>query len=1102
MRVERVLVANRGEIAVRIIRAARSLGMTAVTVASLDDGACLHAELADEVIPLPGSGAAAFLDGDAILEAARSSGCHAVHPGYGFLAENARFARLCVDAGLVWVGPDPETVATLGDKARARQLAEKVGVAVLPGSTPIHSPADATEFLDALPPDVAIMVKARSGGGGTGLQVVHDRGELAEAMQRCRAAASGAFGGTEVFLERYLPRARHIEVQLLGDATGDISVLGDRDCSLQYRRQKLVEIAPAPLLDPETRRALGEAALAIASRANYRSLGTVEFLLGSDAAHAAAQPYFLEVNPRLQVEHTVTEEVTGIDLVCAQLRVASGATLADLDLPTGTVPHTRQAHGIAAQARINAEEPGPDGTPVPSAGTLAAYTPPGGPGVRVDGYGYAGYRITARYDSLLAKVITRDSSGDLGAVLDRLRGAVREFHITGLGTNQDRMTELLTRRDILTWNVHTGLIDEYFDALSGDDHATGEHRHRATADTATAPSNASNGEIVLHAPVTGTVVSAAATEGTPVACGETVLVLETMKMEHPIVASAAGTVHELLAEPGEVAGAGQPLVRLVTTGTAIGTSRTGATGDGSRHADPGRIRGDLADTYRRHALTTDHARPEAVARRHREGRRTARENLADLCDTDSFLEYGPLTVAAQRSRRSAEDLAENTPADGLVAGIGTVNSELFGSDSSRVIAMSYDYTVLAGTQGTRGHAKKDRMFSIAERERLPVVLFAEGGGGRPGDTDGAWVTGLDCESFARYATLSGTVPLVGIASGRCFAGNAALLGCSDVIIATIDATIGMGGPAMIDGAGLGSFRPEHIGPAEVQCANGVIDVLVEDDVAAVAVARKYLSYFQGPLDHGDICDQRVLREAVPENRKRVYDVRALIETLADTASVLELRGDFAPNIVTSLARVDGRSVGILANDPGSLGGAVDAPAADKAARFLQLCEAFGIPVVSLVDTPGFMVGPDSERAAAVRHVSRMFVTAASLTVPCGTIVLRKAYGLGAQAMAYGGFRSPRFLVSWPTGELGPMGLEGAVRLGYRKELDAITDREERERAFDAMVAEAYERGRAAHVASAFEIDDVIDPTESRRWIATLLSGHPPPPGGRPFVDTW
>jgi acetyl-CoA carboxylase carboxyltransferase component len=518
--------------------------------------------------------------------------------------------------------------------------------------------------------------------------------------------------------------------------------------------------------------------------------------------------------------------------------------------------------------------------------------------------------------------------------------------------------------------------------------------------------------------------------------------------------------------------------------------------------DGGDERADLRAVRERHELGLDAARPEAVAKRHERGRRTARENLAELVDDGTFVEYGPLVFAAQERRRSREELIERTPADGLIGGVGEI-------DGQRCVAMSYDYTVLAGTQGMRGHQKKDRLFELAERSRLPAVLFAEGGGGRPGDVDVPMVAGLDCRAFNLFARLSGLVPLVGIASGNCFAGNAALLGCCDVVIATEDASIGMGGPAMIEGGGLGVYEAAEVGPIDVQDANGVVDLRVADDRAAVGAARRYLSYFSDPIPAADVGvpDQTLLRAIIPERRRQIYDVRKVLDGLFDEDSVLELRRGFGAGIVTALARVEGRALGVVANHPPHLGGAIDADGADKAARFMQLCDAFELPLLFLCDTPGFMVGPAAEKTATVRHFARMFVVGANLTVPTGTIVLRKGYGLGAQAMAAGGFKAPLFTVGWPTSEFGGMGLEGAVRLGMKRELEAIADSEERERVFQATVAAAYEHGQGVNMAAYGEIDDVIDPADSRRWIATLFhegAGQWRPREGkkRPNIDAW
>ena len=518
------------------------------------------------------------------------------------------------------------------------------------------------------------------------------------------------------------------------------------------------------------------------------------------------------------------------------------------------------------------------------------------------------------------------------------------------------------------------------------------------------------------------------------------------------------------------------------------------------------IRPDLAEVIQRHEILLDAARPEAVAKRRKIGQRTARENINDLCDQGTFTEYGGLALAAQRRRRSLEDLIQNTPADGMIAGIGRVNGNMFGDQKSWCAIVSYDYMVFAGTQGYQNHRKKDRIFEIAAKSRIPLVIFTEGGGGRPGETDGSGVAGLYLKTFHLFGQLSGLVPLVGINAGRCFAGNAALLGCCDVIIAKENSNIGMGGPVMIEGGGLGTFRPEEVGPMSVQVPNGVVDIPVKDEAEAVRVAKQYLSYFQGSINRWECADQRLLRGLIPENRRRVYDVRPIIETMADTGSMLELRRYYGLGMITAFIRIEGRPLGIIANNPTHLSGAIDSPGADKAARFMQLCDAFDIPILFLIDTPGIMVGPEIEKTALVRHCCRLFVVGANLTVPTFSIVLRKSYGLGAMAMGGGSAFAPHLAISWPTGEFGGMGIEGFVKLGFGKELMAIEDPIERKKQFEKMVAEQHELGKAISTASYFEIDDVIDPAESRNIITRALKSVPlaPPRTGkkRPNVDTW
>ena len=1129
MSVRTLLVANRGEIAIRICHAAADLGIRTVAVYSEDDAQSLHRSRADEAVPLAGAGPAAYLNVEGLVAAAKEAGCDAVHPGYGFLSESGAFARACAAAALRFVGPGPEALDLFGDKGRARALAEKLGVPLLPGTSGPASLAEAEAFFDAQG-GRPVLIKAISGGGGRGMRVVSTRAELAPALERCRSEANAAFGDERVYLERYLSPARHIEVQVVGDASGAIRVLGDRECTLQRRHQKIVEVAPAVDLAAAVRERLHQAARAMARESRYESLGTFEFLV--EAGVADPEIAFLEANARLQVEHTVTEEVTGVDLVRLQLRLAGGETLAACGLASDDVPPAR---GHAIQLRINLETMTDDGDVRPTGGTLGLFEMPSGSGIRVDAYGYAGYTTSPRFDSLVGKLIV-STAGDYRAAVARARRALAEVRIEGVATNVPFLRALLADEDVEANRIHTGFVGQHaarllaeaaqlstsaFDPAPASDALAGARidssdplavlRH-GKAEGASAASSAPavpsaavpeitapDGTRAVTAPLQGTVLAIEVGEGDEVYAGQPLLVMEAMKMEHVVEAPVGGVVRQIGVSVGDAVFEGHGLLFLVEGEVDARAAEHGGA------VDLDYVRPDLEEVHERHAVGSDERRPAAVARRRKTGQRTARENVDDLCDPGSFKEYGPLVIAAQRRRRTVEDLIEKTPGDGLVAGIGTVNGDLFGPEDGRCMVLSYDYTVLAGTQGLQNHRKKDRMFEIAEKWRLPVVFLTEGGGGRPGDTDGVGVAGLDCLAFAYFAGLSGLVPLVGINSGRCFAGNAALLGCCDVVIATENSNIGMGGPAMIEGGGLGVFRPEEVGPMDVQVPGGVVDIAVADEAEAVEVAKKYLSYFQGPLSDWSCADQRELRTIIPENRRRIYDVREVIETLADTDSVLELRRSFGLGMVTALARVEGRPVGIVANNPTHLAGAIDSDGADKAARFLQLCDAFDLPVLFLCDTPGIMVGPEVEKTALVRHAARMFVTGAGIDVPFFTIVLRKGYGLGAQAMAGGSFKAGLFTVAWPTGEFGGMGLEGAVKLGFRKELEAIDDPEERRQTFETMVDRMYEHGKAVNMASAFEIDEVIDPVASRQWIAMALQSVPPaPPRSKKkrYIDTW
>jgi len=485
------------------------------------------------------------------------------------------------------------------------------------------------------------------------------------------------------------------------------------------------------------------------------------------------------------------------------------------------------------------------------------------------------------------------------------------------------------------------------------------------------------------------------------------------------------------------------------------------------------------------AATLDEARPEAVARQHDRKRWTARERIAALADSESFVEYGSLVQPRDRRLEG--------PADGLVMGVAQV-------DARPVCLLAYDFTVYAGTQSPNNHLKIDRMLELARKNRWPVVCWTEGGGARTNELG----VGGQVYSFVRLAALSGLVPTIAIVPGPCFAGNANLAGVCDLVIGTRDATMGIAGPPLVAAATGEKLRPEEIGPAELHARAGSMDLLCDDDREAIGAARAYLAFFGERSETVETPNTEALRSLVPESRRRAYDVRKAIRGIADVDSVLELRDRFGRAAVIALARIGGRTVGFVANQPSHLAGAVDSDAADKMARFIGLCDAYDFPLVMLCDTPGFMVGPRSEATALVRHSSRVLIALANATVPVLSVILRKAYGLGYYVMGSGAFE-PALHVAWPSAEFGGMGLEGAVEIQHREQLAAAPDEAARAELREQLVEAMRQQMGAFELARDFSIDDVIDPADTRTILASVLDALPaaPPRESRKHpVDAW
>lgn len=1089
----RILIANRGEIAARIASSIELLGHTPLGIyTAAEDSTAPHVlNLAPEQrLLIPGQGAAAYLDVEALIRVAKNAKADAVIPGYGFLSESPVFAQAVTDSGMTWIGPRPETLRLFGDKHISKEFARQCKVPVLPSTSADASIDEIRAFAENLPKGEALMLKALEGGGGRGIRIVRDLSELQAAYDGCRREARAAFPSDKVFAEPFLPQARHIEVQIIGDGTGLARAVGERECSLQRRNQKLIELCPSPTLRarPDLRAAIISSALALASEGKLRSLATMEFLLQGD------KYYFLECNPRLQVEHTVTEEAYGVDLVAAQVRLAQGFPLHE------ALPATPdKAPRCALQLRINAEKFQPDGSATGTTGTIRSLAFPSGPGVRVDTAAHApipgvgAYKQGMDFDSLLAKVIVTGAT--YRDTITRARSALERLRIGGIATNRALLLALCEDpRVARNEGVHTRFVEENatqlyeqsqkIDAARQAQEASDiahEEEHKVAALPPAGPGEA---YVLTHLP--GRVVSVAVKEGTEVRKGEEVLIVESMKMEHTVRASSSGRVAKLFAKPGDNFEEGEAVALLSTSGAqdddvAVEEEKVDLDSKPASLQELDEIRAQMED---------DHPiRAKATKRRRDRKYRTAKENLADLIDTGTFVEYGDLAMAAQRTRLSGDNLIA-TRNDGVIVGWGKV-------DKQRVAVVMYDYGVLAGTQGYFHHKKLDRIFTSVLENPAPLILYAEGGGGRPGDVDTfhTKVAGLNGPSFVLLARINFRgIPTVGVANGNLFAGNAALLGTCDFIIATENpgTSIGMGGPAMIEGGGLGVVKPEDVGPLSSHKRNGNVDVTVWDEAAATAAAKTLVGFFSPHAPAPWSKDARLFRHAIPTDRKRAYDMHTILDLITDDDTpFFELGSHWGNSIITGFLRVKGVTLGVVASNVLSpLGGAIDADSARKASRFLRiLTKTRACHVLAVCDTPGFMVGPKAEPEGGLRAFAEYFAAGAGFVDTGGRmfgLTVRKCYGLGAQALLGGSTAIPFSSVAWPTGEFAGMGIEGAIKLGMSKELAAISDEKERAKAEQQFIDDMYARGRAISMAQATEIDSVIDPAETRDWLERCL----------------
>ncbi len=1057
-----LLVANRGEIAVRVVRAARGLGLSTVAAYAPEDAATPHVALADEAHELPGHGVGGYLDQEALLAVAEKAGARLVHPGYGFLSENADFARRCATRGLGFVGPRPELLELFGDKVRARGAARDAGVAALPGTVGPTSLEEAAAFLGE---HGAVMLKALAGGGGRGMRAVTDRAEIADAFARCRSEAEQAFGSGDIYVEKLLRSARHIEVQIVGDGAGGVRHLWERDCSIQRRNQKLIEIAPAPFLNPEVRDALLAAAVRIGEHVRYDNLGTVEFLVSGD------EVWFLELNPRLQVEHTVTEEVTGIDLVQAQIRLADGASPADVGL-SGTPP----THGFALQARVNAEELDADGTPRPRAGLLSAFAPPAGPHVRVDTYGYAGLRTSPRFDSLLAKVIARGATFSETAA--RTDAALAEFRVDGVATTIPFLRAVLTHPDFTDGPSDTGFLADRLEELRRTA-AERPGRYPAPAEDDPAPTDRRvpipDAGSPVPAPMDGTVVECAVTAGDEVRRGGRLMVFEAMKMEFTVRAETGGVVTRVLASAGDVVEEGSPLLLLEPAASDDGTEAHGSSGRGPAWEGWAT---EVDEVHRRRALAREMGGPEKIARQRTTGRLTVRERIDRLVDPGSFSEIAPLTGFATYS--TGNELTALQPAN-FVAGTARI-------DGRRAVVGADDFTV-RGSSGEAGiSAKQIFTEEYAGSMRLPIVRLLDGASGG-GSVKTAQETGFHylpvnpgwdavVENLSLVPVVAACLgPTVGLGAARLVMSHLAVMveGIGQVFTA---------GPPVVKGSSGEDLTKEQLGGAAVHRTNGMIERFVRTEDEAFTVVRDFLSYLpQSVFEVPPVaaCDDPVdrreegLLRAVPRNPREPYAVGELLDAVFDRGSVFRY-AEYGGATVTAVARLAGHPVGVIATDP-FRGVTISAEGAQAITRLVDLCETFHLPLVSLTDQGGTSIGAGAERRGTIRYGARAIAAVYQARVPQAELVVRRVFGVGGAGIV--NRHRPNRSWAWPSASWGSLPPQGGIEAAFRAQLDTVEDRE----------AEIARLGRELEAlaspfrtAERFGVQDLIDPRESRQLL--------------------
>lgn len=1096
---KRVLIANRGEIAIRIARAAASLGVESVAVFTRADAMSLHTKLAGSAREIAGDAVRGYLDIEAIIAAAKAGGCDCVHPGYGFLSENTLFAERCKAEGLRFIGPSPKSLKLFGDKVEARAFAEAQGVPVIPGAPKLASSDEAKAQAKAI--GYPVMLKASAGGGGRGMRAVARPEEMDDAFVRCQGEAEAAFGDRALFLEKIVPRPRHIEVQVLGDGQGNVVHLFDRDCSVQLRNQKVVEVAPAPNLDESLRQRILADAVKLARAAKYENAGTVEFLVNPETG----QHFFIECNPRIQVEHTITEQVMGFDLVEAQFRIAAGASLSTLGLANQKA--VGMPRGFAVQARVVAQ-----GT-----GTLSAYREPSGPGVRVDACGYVGLAPPPQFDPLLAKLICQSgSSGCFDSAVDRTRRALDEFHIVGVPTNGDQLRAILANPEFRAGNARTTLLAEAIEpakAKTGalqflDQQVASLGRGRGASAPPARPLPVPTGHEAIESPHAGSIVDIKAREGAEVKAGDLLFVVSAMKMETSVAAPCSGTVTALASLSVGDAVDGSQILAVIKPAAGAARAAPAVAADEGWTPMLDKVTALQAIAHKR--LAPGSTDPGVVRQRNRR-KLTCRERIDGLLDPGSFREVGSLAGFATFDEDG--NVAEFTPAS-HVGGQGRI-------DNRPCIVCADDFTSRGGhADGAIGH-KSRYLDQLSIELRTPSIRLLDGSSG--GGSVATMVPKQDGSASAKESTgaikagrprvvggggsfLPGhlgstfyteqlaSVPVVNLLLGSVVGIGAAkaVLGHFSVMVRDISQLFVAGPPVVSHAMGY-DVTKEDLGGWHIHCRNGSVDNLAETEEEAMAQTRRFLSYlpssvYEAPpvtrsADPVDRREQELLT-LVPRKRTATFDVRRAIRLLADKDSFFEVGPLWGTDQVTGFVRMNGYPMGVIASDSRHVnGGALTADGCDKLKRHLDVCDLFHLPVLNLIDNPGFAVGIEHEIAGTIRKGGEWMVAFAQVTVPIFTVLMRRSFGVAGNNYA-----TPRSMasvrVTWPSADVGGIPPEGGIEAAYKRQLAEAADPAALRAEINARIESV--RGPIGPL-NRFEIEEMIDPRDTRRlaceWVA-------------------